>query len=101
MNEQEAIKILKDLKYKKRLQNEEHRKRLADIEAIAIDTSKQFYGIEVGDKIIVKGKPAIIRKITNPYISLEPVIQVSFLKKDGTPRADIRAVHDTWEKAND
>lgn len=68
----------------------------------------ELNGIKVGDIIEIehRNKKAIIRKIeayyySFPTYSTKPTLTVSFLKKDGTHRADCNRLWGEWSKVND
>ena len=93
-----------------------HRQQITDAFEKSIQENKHYAaklvaelnGIKVGDIIEIDHgkKKAIIRKIEANYYSLpryltRPSLIISFLKKDGTPRADRNRIWGDWSKVND
>ena len=93
-----------------------HRQQITDAFEKSIQENKHYAAklvaelnwIKVWDIIEIehRNKKAIIRKIEADYFSfpaylMTPTLTVSFLKKDGTPRADRNRIWGDWSKVND
>ena len=105
---EEIINKLNALAVQRNVMTETFAKSIEENENNAAKLVAELNGIKVGDFIEVKnGKgKAIIRKIQSayssfPYYSTKPFLIVSFLKKDGLPRAWNNRIWGEWSKVND
>ena len=105
---EEIINKLNALAVQRNVMAETFAKSIEENENNAAKLVAELNEIKVGDIIETDHgkKKAIIRKIEANYYSLpryytKPNLIVSFLKKDGTPRADCNRLWGEWSKVND
>jgi len=109
---EEIEKKLAELGAQRRNLDDEYYKALRVNILAAEELLMQLHSIKVGDIIVCKkcgrDAKAMIRKIeadyssysAKPYIS-NPILTASFIKKDGSPRADKNRIWGNWSKVND